>query len=316
MFTSHLLVAAALALAPQPAAVEEPIIEECELSSIQDQMVPSSDSGVLVKMPVSEGMRVTMDMEVGRVDDREAQALKIVKEKDYQVAKQEAESNIDIRFAQASAEVAKKAWEKLKQANKGSDRAVSEIEVLKAELEYRKAVLQVEKAIEDRKSKVLAADAKNSEVNAAEVAVTRRVLAAPFDGVVLKVFRHEGEWVSPGDPVVQVVRVDRLRVSGTLPASDWAPADIEDRKVTVDITMPRGQVKKVSGRVVFVSPVVSVDELPVWAEIDVPNENGRPLIHAGLKAKMTIHVNQAPENAARPDVPVRRTAEKKQLDNR
>ena len=65
------------------------------------------------------------------------------------------------------------------------------------------------------------------------------------------------------------------------------------------------------GQVVFVSPVVSVDELPVWAEIDMPNENGRPLIHAGLKARMTIHTNQAPERAERPAAGPRKTTDKR-----
>ena len=57
--------------------------------------------------------------------------------------------------------------------------------------------------------------------------------------------------------------------------------------------LPRDRVVKVPGKIVFVSPVVAPgDELPVWAEIDTPMEDGRPLVRAGLKAKMTVHVNE------------------------
>ena len=73
-FMGPLAVGVVLALAPLAfaATTEEPVIAECELSSIEDQMVPASDSGVLVKLGVSEGMHVTQGQEVARVDDREA----------------------------------------------------------------------------------------------------------------------------------------------------------------------------------------------------------------------------------------------------
>jgi macrolide-specific efflux system membrane fusion protein len=295
MFTTHLLMTLALVLAPKGTASGEStghdaIILDCEVSSIEDQPVPSSDAGVLVKVTVKEGTRVTKDTEVARVDDREAQAQLVVKQKDYEVAKQEADSKVNIRFNKVTAEVAQKAFEKLEEANRGQSRAVSQIEVLRAELEWKKAVLGIEKATQENTSNKLAADAKQAEVDAAQVGVDRRILRAPFDGYVNKVYRHVGEWVSPGDPVMQIVRVDRLRVSGNLDAAEWGPGDVEGRKVTVDVFLPRGGREKVAGRIVYVSPVVEGGQLPVTAEIESPMENGRPLVRAGLKANMTIHV--------------------------
>ena len=100
--------------------------------------------------------------------------------------------------------------------------------------------------------------------------------------MVVKIYTQVGEWVAPGDPVVQIVRVDRLRVYGNLDASKWTRSDIDGRKVTVDVTLPRGRDVNVPGKIVFVSPVVGVGQkLPVWAEIDTPMEDDRPLIFAG-----------------------------------
>lgn len=312
MFATHLAMTMALVLAPKGAPPSESsprdaVIPDCEVSSIEDQPVPSSDAGVLVKLVTKEGMRVTKDMELARVDDREAQAQWTVKKKDYEVAKQEADSVVNIRYNQVTADVARKAYEKLKEANKNQGRAVSEIEVLRAELEWRKAELGIEKAKQDRTSAVLTADAKNAEVGAAEVGVNRRILRAPFDGIVIKVYRHVGEWVSPGDAVVQLVRTDRLRISGNLDATEWGPVDFEGRKVTVEVTLPRGRSEKVAGRVVFVSPVVEGGQLPVTAEIDSPLEDGRPLVRAGLKANMIIHVSQPAEQEVRPVATPRKT---------
>ncbi len=271
-------------------------IENCEIASYEDLLVPGSDSGALVSLSVKEGQRVTKDMELARVDDREARAMAIVKQLDFEVADQKAHSDVEVRHATKSAEVAETAYKKLELVNQSLKSAVSAIEMIKTKFEWEKAKLSIEKTEEDVIATKLTAKAKKAEVDASLVTVNRRILRAPFDGVVVKILRREGEWISPGDPVVQVVRIDRLRIGGDLDASKWGPADIEGRKVTVEVSLPRGQTAKVPGKVVFVSPVVGVGQrLTVSAEIDTPMENGRPLVRAGLEAKMTIHVNELAE---------------------
>ena len=304
---SSLLMTLALAwAAPQAPSAEpsgDPVLQ-CELASIEDQEVPGADSGVLVKMIAKEGMKVTKDMEVARVDDRESQAQLVIKQLEYEVAQQEADSTVEIDFAEASAAVQEAAYDKIKLVNKGVTKAVAEIDVLRAKLEWEKAKAGVAKAKESNISEKLKARAKKAEVDAAEVSVKHRVIRAPFDGVVVKVGKHVGEWVSPGDPIVQIVRIDRLRVTGSLTATDWGPAEIEGRNVTVEVKLPRGQTAQVSGKVVYASPVVVLNQLPIIAEIDTPlDPNGRPLVHAGLQATMTIHVSQPVSPEARQAAP-------------
>ena len=307
MMVSSFVMTLALAWAPPQGPSTEstgdPVLA-CTLASIEDQEVPGADPGVLVKMVAKEGMQVTKDMEVARVDDREAQALFVVKQLEYEVAQQEADSLVEVEFAEASAAVQETAYDKIKLVNKGVAKAVAEIEVMRAKLEWKKAKAGIAKAKEKNVSDQLKAKAKKAEVDAARVSVNHRVIRAPFDGVVVKVAKHIGEWVSPGDPIVQIVRIDRLRASGSLKATEWAPAEIEGRNVTVEVTLPHGETAKVAGKVVYASPVVILDQLPIIAEIDTPlDKNGRPLVHAGLKAKMTIHVTQPVAPAARQAAP-------------
>jgi multidrug efflux pump subunit AcrA (membrane-fusion protein) len=285
---------------PTTTAPADAVIPICEVVSIERQEVPGADPGVLAEMFVKEGMKVTMGMELARIDDREVKAQLIVKQLELDVADQEAKSEIKVRYEQATANVAQAALQKLEDANKGATGAVSAIEVLRTKLERDRAKLGIEKAREELVASGLTAQAKKAEVDAAQVVVARRVLTAPFDGVVLKVSKHVGEWVPLGDPVVEVVRVDRLSIRGGLEASEWARNDIEGRDVTVEVQLPRGRVEKVPGKVVFVSPVVDANKLHVWAEIDTPmDKDGRPIIPAGLTAKMTIHVNPPPKTDAR-----------------
>jgi multidrug efflux pump subunit AcrA (membrane-fusion protein) len=306
MFSSALVVTMALALtaekAPSTASAADAVIPICEVVSIEKQEVPGADAGVLVEMKVKEGMKVTKDMELARIDDREAKAQLIVKELERDAAEQEANSDIRIRYEQATADVAAKAYEKLEKANAGTKGTVSHIEMLRTLLEWEKAKLGILKAKEEQIASGLTFQAKKAEAEAAKITVNRRALRAPFDGVVLKVAKHVGEWVAIGEPVLELVRVDRLSIRGDLVASEWNPADIEGRDVTVEVKLPRGRVEKVPGKVVFVSPVVVGSKVEVWAEIDSPLEkDGRNLVPAGLTAQMTIHVNQpAKKVEARP----------------
>ena len=305
MFASSLALTIALALAadgaPSPQSTGDAVIPVCSVASIERQEVPGADPGVLMEMLVKEGTKVTKDQELGLVDDREAKAELIVKQLNAEAADQEAKSEFNVLYQKATADVAQKAYEKLVAANKGTKGTVSEIEVLKTELEWRKAELGIKKAQEELEVAGLTAKAKAAEAKAAEIGVERRILRAPFSGVVLKVKKHVGEWVAAGEPVVELIRVDRLCIRGGLQADQWPPADIEGRKVTVEVLLPRGRVEKVPGQVVFVSPQVVNGKLEVWAEIDIPTEkDGRPLVPAGLTAKMTIHVKQPVAAPARP----------------
>ena len=103
--------------------------------------------------------------------------------------------------------------------------------------------------------------------------------------------KKPGEWIAAGDPVMQIVGIKRLRVSGNVDATQWGPTDLAGRSVTVTITLPRGRKVNVPGKVTFVSPVVTLKKLPVYAEIETPMENDLPLVQAGLEGSMTIHVN-------------------------
>jgi multidrug resistance efflux pump len=49
-------------------------------------------------------------------------------------------------------------------------------------------------------------------LEAAQASLTRSTLAAPFDGIIAIVPVSEGEWVSPGTPVVESIDVSRWRV--------------------------------------------------------------------------------------------------------
>jgi multidrug resistance efflux pump len=303
MLTTSLLLALALSADPKPADAGEPQIPVCQVVSINDQAVPGTDPGVLMTLNVKEGMIVTKDMEIGRIDDSTARADLEVKQYEYETANQKATSSVNIRHAKAAKAVATVAVQRLKLSNDKFKGTVTDIDIKKAELEEIKAELAIEQVMEEQIEAQLAAKAKKAAVGAANVALGRHVLRAPFDGVVVKIDKRPGEWVASGEPVIHIVGINRLRVSGNLDTTAWGPADIQGRNVTVEVPLPRGRTVRVPGRVTYVSPVVALGYQAVWAEIDTPMEDGLPVVRAGSQAAMTVHVNQPV--ATTPAVPTR-----------
>jgi multidrug efflux pump subunit AcrA (membrane-fusion protein) len=215
-----------------------------------------------------------------------------VKKLELEVAIQKGKSDVNIRHADAACKVAQATLAFKKEANK-VEGTVSKAELLELELQVTKTALAIEQAKETQIEDLLTANAKKAEVDAAQVALDRRILRAPFDGVVTTINKKPGEWIAAGDPVVQIVGINRLRVSGSLDASQWGPGDLRSKPVTVKVALPRGRTIEVPGTVTYASPVVLGGKVDVVAEIETPmDENGNPVVRAGLNGTMTIHVGQ------------------------
>ncbi|HEX3724852.1 MAG TPA: HlyD family efflux transporter periplasmic adaptor subunit [Pirellulales bacterium] len=302
MVITSLITTLALALAQAGAAtpLSNPVDDKCILASIADVQVAAKEAGVLFSLEAKEGMYVKEGTELGRIDYREAEAELKIKQFDFEVADFKAKSTVSVKYAKKASDVAQKVYEMYEEANrKGQGKNISKTEMMKYKLEWDKAALGIDKEEEEIKSAQLTSKGKSAEVEAARISLDNRQIRSPVSGVVVKVFRHVGEWVAPGDTVFRVVRVDRLKVIGSLDATQYGYSDVEGRGVTVEVSLPRGRSVQVQGKVVAVSPVVGVGlKLPIVAEIESPMEGDQPLVRAGQKASMTIHVNQPPPAAA------------------
>jgi multidrug efflux pump subunit AcrA (membrane-fusion protein) len=307
MFTSSLILTVAMAVgqADAQAALTDPVDENCTLSAIADVQVPAEESGALASLEVREGMYVKEDMELGHIDYREAQAALDIKQYDLELAKFKANSKVSVKYAEKAADVAKQIYKRYQLANKDVTKAVAETEMLRYKLEAEKAILGTQKELEAIEEALLTSKSKGAEVEAARISLAKRTFHAPFDGVVVKVFRQVGEWVAPGEPVFRIVRIDRLRVSARLDASMYSHSDVDGRPVTVEVSLPRGRKVQVEGKIVSVSPIVDLGgkTLSVTAEIETPMENGRPVVRVNQRGSLTVHVNGQVTGAAKSEPP-------------
>ena len=301
------LLAVGLLLPSASASAADPVISRCLVTLTEggDLTLPAREPGPLVAMEAKEGMQVKKDTTIGRIDDSESTAQKRIKYSEYKAAQETAKTDIEVRFAEAATEVAKAELEISLQANRRTRGAVTDVDISRLRLTAKKSELSIDKAQVERRVAALTAGTKWAEVEAAEFAIQRRTLKAPFDGIVVKVYRHVGEWVAPGDPVLRIVDLEHLRVEGSIEAAKYTPEEIEGCKVSVEVQLPhRTKPDKFTGKIIFASPLVQVGEYQVVAEVKNRTADGTEsspwVLRPGLNAKMTIYLGSraGTENAA------------------
>jgi multidrug efflux pump subunit AcrA (membrane-fusion protein) len=274
--------------APMPNTVK---IDDCIIFLADEAKVPAQEGGLIEKIHVKEGQQVKAGDPLVQIDDSIPQQQVNVAENEFNAAKTQAETKVPRKYAVASLAVAKAALKISLDANARVKGSVSQAEINKQELECTQMELSIEKADSDTSIALKQTEVKRAQWEAAQTALKHRQVTSPLDGKVRMIKQHVGEWVQTGEPMIHIVRMDRLRVEGSLNAADVSPSEVNDRPVEIEVKLARDRVEKFRGNIVFVDPMlVSGGDYTVWAEVENRAENGQWLLHPGKNAKMTIHL--------------------------
>lgn len=305
--------AVALGAAPKERAGDpagQARLARCLVSLIDDVEVPAAEAGQLVSFEAREGLEVEAGGLLARIDDEQPQHLKKIAQLEQKAAKEQAANDVKVRYSKALSAKAATEYQDTLTLNKRAPGAISGTEERRKLLELRAAELQIEQAEMDQRVAALTSESKGSELAAAETAISRRQIKAPIGGMVVEVKRKLGEWVQPGETVVRLVRLDRLRVEGFLNASQHNPHEVMNRPVLVEVQLAHDRVEQFRGKVTFVNPLVEADgEFRIWAEVVNRTEEGQWLLLPGLNADMTIEID-------RPRVPAGQSAGRKPTEAR
>lgn len=263
-------------------------LTHCLVSLIEDVEVPAEKPGVLTLLQVREGDYLERDAAVATVDERQVKRQLESARADYAAAKIKAENQLPIEYAEAAHRAAESELKIADAANKSLSKTVGVVEIEKLRLAVEQARLEIgvkrlERDVFGGESQSLAA-----KVKLAEVDLQRHAITAPIAGEVVEVLFDRGEWIEPGEPVVRLVRLDRLRVEGFVRFADHAPSDVLRRPVRASIATPAGR-ETFEGVVTFVSPLVEPGgEYRVWAEVENRRIRGQWLLRPGLIAEMAV----------------------------
>lgn len=260
-------------------SAEAVLVEHCRIKFVQRATLAAGQVGVLRFVGPQEGDRVKKGDKVAAIADEVPVAQ-------LAVARKEQENDIDVRYAQKAAKLAKVELEKVEAANREVAGAVPDIEVLRLKLAFERSELQAELAQHQ-------AAVKKLNVNQAEAELIAYGVEAPFDGVVTQVAKHQGEAVRQGDAILEIVNPDRIRAEGSVPLKDaWRikrgdPVIVHlDPELEKFVRTSDGETPEFEGTVIHVG--VDADpvsgKVRVWAE--VTNRDG--ILRSGLITSMRI----------------------------
>jgi len=287
MQVSALLLAAGLAVMQAPPT--EVVLPNCLVSLIDEAQVPAQEAGVLTNIKAREGQPVEAGELLAQIDDTKSKMEQRVAMSKLAVAKEKAQDDINVRYATAETAVAEAEYQVNMEANRKVPNSVTQVELNKLLLQWKKSSLSIDKAKLDLRVAGHEANVAQTEVDATAENIDRRKIESPLSGVVVEMHHHLGEWVQPGDQVFHVVRMDRLWVEGYIDASKFNRSEIQGRPVTVKVELARGQTESFDGKVVFVKPLTEAGgTYLVRAEVANRKEAGHWILSPGINAQMTI----------------------------
>ncbi len=237
-------------LLAQSADRGNPVLKDCQLSLLPENYVEISadKAGTLRQLAVREGARIDEGQVIAQIDDEEAKMQLRVADQKLRGAYARATDKIEEEYAKAAAAAAQADYEDLQSANLGAvDRVVPETELRAKELEVTRARLQIQKAQKDRELARYDYYVAKVEKEAAEMEIDRRAVTAPFSAQVVELFHKQGEWVDPGEPILQLARYDVLQCDGNVDLAQYDPREVEGCEVTIEATVGLGRTERAKG---------------------------------------------------------------------
>jgi multidrug efflux pump subunit AcrA (membrane-fusion protein) len=295
-------IAAAAAQTGSSSKSNKAVLDDCLISAPEQALVPAEEAGVFIgyeENVAREGFEVEKDAVLAHLDNADLLAKKEAAELAIEVAEAKAKSDAELKVAEATKAVAEKELEGAKIANKKTPGTVPLNELRRMELTVDKTFHEIRLRETERENAAREAKVKRAELKAVEVELDRREIKAPLDGVIVERLKHEGEWVQPGETIVKIVNMKKLRVEGFVRASQHSRQQMTGAPVRVSVELPGGQIETVEGTIEFVSPVTEGSgDYRVWTEVDNRKAGKHWVFSPGADAKMEVTLASAP--ATRP----------------
>ena len=268
--------------------------------------LPARESGQLKNLDVKEGDAVTKGQKVARVNDDLLRKMLRQAELQQQIAQQKATNETSVEAAVKEYSLAKVEYEKARDLARRGSRAQSE--AMRAKFQKDIAALKYQQAKREIEAARGEAELEAAKVDEARERIARHTLESEFEGYVTELMRHAGEWVSAGDPVMKIARMDRLYVQGNISSEEYNPYEVAGQPVVVTLTLAQNQTQEFEGRISNVG--LENDSSGVYysvkAEVNNRFENGQWLLRKGSKVTMRVQQKPVSAGATTAELPSRR----------
>jgi RND family efflux transporter MFP subunit len=256
--------------------------------------VAAAETGTLAQISVSEGDQIASGDVLANLNEDVLTAS-------LAMANEGSEAKGKLNSALAELKMQTEKFEKLQGLFNRQHASQTELDRAKTQLEVARA--QVETVKDDLRI-------KTHEVRRIQAQLEQRRLRSPIDGIVTRVFKETGEFVSANDPVVAtVVQLNPLLVVFSVPLE--TAGRIEDGQ-TVDLQIA-GVSETTSGVVEFVSPTADAQSGTCRVKVRIANPeldlvSGLACYLVDTKTASTIANSARSKSYAAPTPPFRQTS--------
>ena len=275
-----------------------------EMVTANGTLAAYDQTTVSVKVP---GRLRTISVDLGSVVAR-GQVIAQLDNTDYQLRVQQAEASLaqararlglapdgtDDRVNPENTSTVRQARAVLDEARHSRDRAARLVEqgvIAKAEFDTANAAFKVaegryQDAYEEIRNRQGVLAERRSELALARQQLKDTAVVAPLNGIVQEKVASVGEYLAAGAPLVNIVRMDPLRLRAEIPERESQTVRTgQDVRVTVE-----GDPNVYLGKIMRLSPVIAEQNRVLIVEADVRN-NG--FLRPGSFARAEIVTNDA-----------------------
>ncbi len=226
----------------------------------------SDEAGTIAKIYVVEGQTVKAGSPIASLDDR-TQRIKV------ELAQHQAKSNSSL---DAMRETLEKRDQMLSRLRLMHDKGyASESEIIRADLERTIAYSRFLAAEEDSVTREI-------ELRRSQLELSRRTIVAPFDGIVAKIHRQDGEFLSPVKPeVALLIQTDLLLAAFPIPSSQ-----VDSFKLGQEIRVIFDDGPSLLGTLHSIAPTTDAQSDTVQIKIKINNAPG--LLRSGQRCHVQL----------------------------
>ena len=265
----------------------------CTVEFLDEIDVPALETGQLNEMNTREGDTVQTGIPFAKIDDRLLklqlmQAL-VRKQNAYRIAN----DTTSIEAADAQIQLNRHTYNTTRRLEKKGARSADER--MRARYELDVSVLQREAATSRQLEAQGEAELERVRETEVKERISRHDVVPRFDGVVIERYKQAGEWVTAGEPVARIARMDKLYVTGLISNNEFNPDEVIGKDVVVTVKLARNEEMTFPGKIVIIGSkdlAGSGNEFKVKAEITNKQRNGQWVLRKETRVSMLslIHI--------------------------
>ena len=261
-------------------------IEDAGLSAVSEAVISAPRAGLLRSIVDREGTVFEKGATLLEMDDVAAELAVEQAVIELRTAQQLVQYDAELRIARKELAFAESELRRSEESNARLANSVTEAEIDQLTILLERQRYQVERVEHDRVLAGLALEAARTKVNIAREEVNQHRVSAPFQGTVVQVLKHAGEWVQPGEPVLRILQPKLLQLQAYVPLQQAVLIKV-GHKIDFEIDLPGSGPKTFEGQITFVSPEVNPGNGQILIKAEVPNE--RDLLRPGYMGTAIVH---------------------------